>query len=173
MKRSADSDTTATTKEHFIMTRSIIQTALCILLALAAAAASAQSQTYTLDLPVTSQVTSNSCTAGEPVTLNGTLHLAYSFTTDADGVNHFSFNATNDLSGVGQASGAGYTVAGSSAYTVNTSDASAELYPDVRSDLVPRSSGVPLTLVQSLQLSADSSGTITAQILQQATQCAN
>ena len=118
-------------------------------------------------------MTSNSCAAGEPVTLNGTLHLAYSVTTDADGVNHFSFTAANDLNGVGQASGAGYTVAGSSAYTVNTTDASAELYPEVRSDLVPRSSGAPLTLVQSLQLSADINGTITAQIQQQATQCAN
>ena len=49
------------------------------------------------DLPVTDQLTVNTCSMGEPVTLNGTIHFSYSVTTDSTGVNHFAITAANQL----------------------------------------------------------------------------
>lgn len=158
------------THKFFTLTGGSVAMAILVF---SSAAASAQSNAYTVDVPVTAQATNNTCAAGEPVILNGAVHLQYGFTTDTDGVNHFSITATNDLNGVGQTSGASYKVAGSSEYTVNAGDPSAELYPDVKSDLTPLSSGTPLTLVQSMQITVDTSGNLTGQINQVATQCAN
>jgi hypothetical protein len=159
------------------MTRKLIPITLCAgalsLVAVSGNHACAQSQVYTLDLPVTAQTTTNTCTAGEPVILNGTVHLQYSFTTDSSGTNHFSITAANDLNGVGQTSGAAYKASDSSAYTINTSDSTAELNPDLKSDLIPQSAGTALTLVQMLQISMDTGGNFTGQISQNATQCAN
>jgi hypothetical protein len=159
------------------MTRKLIQTALSAgalsLVALSASHALAQSQVYMLDLPVTAQTTTNACTAGQPVILNGTVHLQYSFTTDSAGVNHFSITTANDLNGVGQISGAAYKASDSNVYTVNSSDPTAQLNPDLKSDLTPAAAGTPLSLVQTLQISMDTSGNLAAQIDQNATQCAN
>ncbi|MDQ1450926.1 MAG: hypothetical protein QOK38_792 [Acidobacteriaceae bacterium] len=143
------------------------------LVALSGSNAFAQSQVYALDLPVTAQTTTNTCTAGEPVILNGTVHLQYSFTTDPAGVNHFSITTANDLSGVGQISGAAYKASDSNVYTVNSSDPTAQLNPDLKSDLTPVAVGTSLSLVQTLQISMDTSGNLAAQINQNATQCAN
>jgi hypothetical protein len=164
-------------KEQSIMNRKIISPLVCagavFAIAFLGTYASAQSHVYAFDIPVASQTTTNSCAAGEPVILNGTVHLEDIFNTDADGVNHFSITVANDLNGVGQASGMGYRAADSTVYTVNTSDSSAELYPDLKSDLIPQSSGTPLTLLQSLQISMDTNGGLTGQVNQNASQCAN
>src|SRR5438045_8524591 len=83
---------------------------------------------YSSDAILSGQVTTNQCTAtGEPVSLSGTVHFQYSFTTDSNGVNHFSISAASNLTGVGQTSAASYSASDSSSYTVNSSDSSAVL----------------------------------------------
>ena len=139
---------------------------------LCAAGALAQSAvTNTYDLGVTDQLTVNTCSMGEPVSLNGTIHLSYSVSTDSSGVNSFTVTAANNLAGVGQKSGAGYVAGDSSDYNSNTTDSSADMTVDLKSDLTPQGGGVGLTLVQSLHLVVDTSGNISAQVVSSATGC--
>jgi hypothetical protein len=139
---------------------------------LCAAGALAQSAvTNTYDLAVTDQLTVNTCSMGEPVSLNGTIQLSYSVTTDSSGVNYFTVTAANNLTGVGQKSGAGYVAADSSAYNSNTTDSSADMTVDLKSDLNPQSGGIGLTLAQTLHIVLDTTGNVSAQAINNATSC--
>ena len=127
---------------------------------------------YSSDAILSGQVTTNQCTAtGEPVSLSGTVHFQYSFTTDSNGVNHFSISAASNLTGVGQTSAASYSASDSSSYTVNSSDASADLTVNMKSDLVSQRSGAGLSLVQTLHMTVNTSGNVTGQVVQSTTQC--
>jgi len=64
-------------------------------------------QAVTQDAPITNQVTINTCN-GDTVTLNGTLHSEMMFSTNPNGMTHFSLNASSHLTGVGTPSGASY-----------------------------------------------------------------
>lgn len=65
-----------------------------------------QPQVFSTDSYVDGQVTTNQCSsAGEPASLNGNLHADMTFTTDSEGVNHFSIAVSNNLNGTGQNSG--------------------------------------------------------------------
>ena len=83
--------------------------------------------TYTA--PVTNLTTTNNCSVGEPVALNGTVQISYQVTTDSNGVNHFTITASNNLNGLGQTTGTSYVAGDSSDYNVNSSQASAEATP--------------------------------------------
>lgn len=131
------------------------------------------SQVYSFDVPITSQTTVNSCTTAEPVVLNGSVHFEYTFTTDSNGVNYFKITPSNSLKGLGQNTGNAYTVSDSNTYTVTSDDSSATLNVDLQSDLTPEGSGVLLTLVQTLKITVDTSGNISGEVTQNATQCAN
>ena len=125
----------------------------------------------TYDLPVTDQLTVNTCSMGEPVTLNGTIHFSYSVTTDSTGVNHFAITAANQLTGVGKNSGLPYVADESDEYDSNNDDPSADVTVELKSDLKPQSGGAGLTLVQSLQIVVDTTGNISAQVVSNATSC--
>jgi hypothetical protein len=145
-----------------------------VLLVLAAAAFGQSTPvTNSYDAYVDNQATVNQCSIGEPVVLNGTVHLDYSVTTDNQGVNHFAIQATNNLTGAGQKTGTSYVADDSDHYTSNNDDASADLTVELKSDLQSQGSAPSLALVQGLHIVADATGNITAQIVSNATSCGN
>jgi hypothetical protein len=144
---------------------------LGILLGAAVALAQSTPVTNSYDLSVTDETTVNSCSVGEPVALNGTVHLDYSVTTDTSGANHFAIAAANNLSGVGQKTGAAYAANDSEDYTSNTTDGSADLTVELKSDLKSQAGAPALTLVQSLHIVVDTIGNISAQVVSNTTSC--
>ena len=147
-----------------------------LLLAMAVCAPPAFTQssppTYSYDTAITNQVTVNSCAAGEPVSLNGTLHLQYSFTTDATtGVNQFNITASNNLVGVGQNTGTNYLASDSGEYIVSSTQQSTEATVELKANLVSQGSAPSMTLVQTLDITVDTSGNISAQVTGNTTQC--
>jgi hypothetical protein len=127
--------------------------------------------TYTYTAPVTNQTTVNNCSVGEPVALNGTVQISYQFTTDSNGINHFSITASNNLNGLGQTTGTSYVAGDSSDYNVNSSQALAEATVELKSDLVSQGLAPNLTLVQTLHVVVDTTGSISAEVVDNVTQC--
>jgi hypothetical protein len=127
--------------------------------------------TYTYTASVANQTTVNNCSVGEPVALNGTVQISYQFTTDTNGVNHFTITASNNLNGLGQTTGTSYVAGDSSDYNVNSRQASAEATVELKSDLVSQGSVPTLTLVQTLHLMVDTTGNISAEVVDNVTQC--
>jgi len=127
--------------------------------------------TYTYTESVTNQMTVNNCTVGEPVALNGTVQITYQFTTDNNGVNHFAITASNNLNGLGQTTGTSYVTSDSSDYNVNSGQASAEATVELKSDLVSQGSAPNMTLVQTLHVIGDTTGNVSAEVVENATQC--
>jgi hypothetical protein len=126
--------------------------------------------TYQIDVLVSNQVTTNQCSsAGEPVSLNGNMHAEMTFTIDSSG-NRFSIAVSNNLNGTGQNSGLTYTAQDSNSYTINTGDVAGDITVEFRSDLNP-ASGAGMTLIQTLHLSADTSGNIGLEVKDNSTQC--
>jgi hypothetical protein len=128
---------------------------------------------YTYTAPVANQTTVNNCSVGEPVALNGTVQISYQFTTDSNGVNHFTVTASNNLNGLGQTTGTSYVASDSSDYNVNSSQASAEATVELKSDLVSQGSAPSMTLVQALHITLDNAGNISAEVADNVTQCGN
>ncbi len=129
--------------------------------------------TYAYTAYVDNQTTVNSCSAGEPVALNGTVQFSYQVTTDSAGVNHFAITAANNLTGVGQTTSTNYVASESDDYSSNGTDPSADLTVELKSDLRSQGSAPSLTLVQSLHLVVDTSGNISAQVVSNTTGCGN
>ena len=128
--------------------------------------------TYKIDVPVSSQVTSNQCSsAGEPVSLNGNMHAEMTFTTDSSGTTSFSITVSNNLNGTGQKSGLAYSAQDSNSYTINTGDVAGDITVEFRSDLTPVGGGASMTLIQTLHLSADTTGNLGLEVTDNTTQC--
>jgi len=139
---------------------------------LVSTAAFAQSPLNATDIAIANQVTVNQCSAGEPVALNGTLHVQYSVSTDpSSGANLFSISASNNLSGVGQTSGAQYAAADSGDYTVSSTQSSAEATVELKADMVPQGAGTAMSLTQQLHITVDTAGDLTVQVLGNTTSC--
>src|SRR5262249_52193951 len=127
--------------------------------------------TNTFTAYVDSQATVNNCSAGEPVALNGTVVFSYQVSTDSTGANQFSVTATNNLTGVGQTTGTGYVAADSNDYASSTSDSSKDMTVELSSDLKSQGNAPSMTLVQTLHITMDTSGIISADILGNASNC--
>ncbi len=149
--------------------------ALCIsLLAICAPGAFGQSSTplNVTDVAVQNQVTVNTCSAGEPVALNGDVNVQYSVGTDPNtGANLFFVTASNNLTGVGQTTGSQYAAADSGDYTFSSNQTSTEATVQLKADLTPQSTGTAMTLVQQLQISVDTVGDLTVQLLGNTSSC--
>jgi hypothetical protein len=135
------------------------------------AAMPAFAQSYPGTVTVQNQVTTNNCSAAEPVALSGNLNLQYSFSTDSNGVNHFTVDVANSLTGVGQNSGGTYTAGDSNQYQVDSSQPTGELTVEFRSDLAPQNGGTGMTLIQSLDITVDTGGNINGTVLSNTTTC--
>ena len=146
-----------------------------LLLALAAGAPAVFAQSapsFASDLYLDSQVTTNTCSAGEAVTLSGNVHVQYSVSVDSTtGKNLFAITASNNLTGVGQSTGTVYLAGDSSDYNVSSSQSSTEATVEFKTDLVSQGAAPSMTLVQTLHLLLDTGGNITIDIPQNATQC--
>jgi hypothetical protein len=145
---------------------------LLLALLLCAAGAFAQSGTSaSYDIDLSDQVTVNTCSAGEPVALNGTVHVQSSVTTESTGVNNFTVSVANNLTGIGQTTGTSYVAADSDEYSSNTSDASVDITVELRSQLKSLGTTPNLMLVQLLHITADTSGNLSAQVVSSTTGC--
>ena len=76
-----------------------------LLLTAGGALAQSTPTTISYDINVADQVTANTCSAGEPVSLNGTVHVQSTVATDSSGVNSFTVTAANNLTITSTASG--------------------------------------------------------------------
>jgi len=131
-----------------------------------------QSPAYTTTLQ--NQLTTNSCSAGEVVALNGTISYQVAVTTDpTTAANTFTITVSNNLNGVGQTTGTNYAASDSSDYIVSSSKPSTEAIVEFKSDLTSQGSAPSLTLVQTLDLVVDVSGNVSAQVTGNNTQCGN
>src|SRR6266567_5055202 len=144
---------------------------LALLLGVGTALAQSAPVTNSYDLIVTDQKTVNTCSPGEPVSLNGMMHFSYSVSTDSSAVNHFSVTVANNLTGVGQNTGTYYAANDSDQYNSNNDDASADLTVELKSDLKSQGSTSGMTLVQSLHIVVDTTGNISAQVVGNSTSC--
>jgi hypothetical protein len=127
--------------------------------------------TNSYDAAISKQVTVNQCSMGEPVALDGVLHVSYSVSTDSSGTNQFTVTAANDVTGSGQKTGIAYAASDSANYNSSTTDSSADMTVDLKSDLQPQGSAPGLTLVQSLHIVVDTSGNISAEVVSNTTGC--
>ena len=112
-----------------------------------------------------------SCSTGEPVALDGTVHIEASINTDSSGVNHFALVAAGNLMGSGQTTGTVYTASDSDNYNPDVDDPSADLTVELKSDLKPQGSTSTLMLVQMLHIVVDATGNISAQVVSNSTSC--
>lgn len=137
------------------------------LLLFSAAAFGQASNSYDVNLSAVGAV--NQCSIGEPVALSGMVHVSYSVTNN-NGVNQYAITAVNDLTGVGQKSGATYLAGDSDDYSSNNDDPSADVTVELKSDLKPQG-GTAMTLVQDLHIMVDTMGNITAEVVSNTTSC--
>ncbi len=154
-------------KSHFRIPGFVV----ALLVALITPAALGQS-TYSTDVNV-NQTAATTCSSGEAVTLNGNLHFAYSFTTDATtGINTYRITVTGNLSGVGQATQTSYAGNASFAYGYPTTDSPALITAQLRYPLDSQGSAPGLTLNQTVNITVDISGNISASVASSSTTCA-
>lgn len=145
---------------------------ILLTLVVGAALAAAQSGGYSATLQ--NQLTTNSCSAGEPVALSGTMNYQVTVGTDPDsGANTFTIMASNNLAGVGQTSGTNYTASDSSNYVLSSTQSSTEATVEFKSDLTSQGSAPSMTLDQSLDIVVDTTGNISVQVTGNSTQCGN
>jgi len=129
---------------------------------------------YSYTTNVQNQTTTNNCSAGEPVNLNGTVQFSYQVSTDPTiGTNQFSITASNNLTGVGQTTAGNYTASDSADYVFSSSQPSTEATVQLKADLMSQGSAPSMTLVQTLDIVVDTSGNISAQVTDNSTQCGN
>ena len=154
------------------MLQGSIRAVFLVPLLLCAAGALGQSAvTNSYDINLNNQVTVNSCSSGEPVALDGTVHIDASVNTDSAGMNHFALTAIGNLMGSGQTTGSAYTAGDSDDYSSDVDDPSADLTVELKSDLKPLGSSSSLTLVQTLHIVVDATGNISAQVVSNSTSC--
>jgi hypothetical protein len=133
---------------------------------------SAAQNVYSYNIYLDNQVTTNTCSAGEPVALTGNLNFQYSFQTDSSGNHTFSITVANSLNGLGQSSGASYRAADSNTYTSTSADSSSELIVDFKSLLASQTGAtVNMNLIQTLDITVDTSGNVSAQVTANNTDC--
>jgi len=147
---------------------------MAVLLTLVTCVGSAIAQAPASTSTLQNQVTTNNCSAGEPVALSGTVSYQVSVSTDpTNGANTFTVTASNNLTGVGQTTGTSYVASDSSDYIVSSTQPSTEATVDFKSDLTSKGSAPTLTLIQTLDMVVDVSGNVSAQVTSNNTQCGN
>jgi Tfp pilus assembly protein PilX len=151
------------------MKRILALAALAI--AMTSTLATAQSTT---DVAV-NDTASTSCPSGEAVALNGVLHLAFTSTTDAaTGINNYQIAVLSDISGTGQATQTDYAGENASfGYNFPTTDSPAQISLQLGSRLFSKGAAPSLQLTQTLNITADTAGHISASTAGSNTQCAN
>ena len=145
---------------------------ILLTLVVSAVFAAAQSGGYSATLQ--NQLTTNSCSAGEPVALSGTMNYQVAVGTDPDsGANTFTISVSNNLAGVGQTTGGSYAASDSGNYILSSTQPSTEATVEFKTDLTSQGSAPSLTLDQTLDIVVDTTGNISVQVTGNSTQCGN
>jgi hypothetical protein len=155
-----------------IKASAILMLVWAVAAAVPAAFGQAASPLNIVSVPIANQVTVNQCSAGEPVALNGTVNVQYSVGTDSNGNNLFYVTASNNLTGVGQSTTAQYAAADSEDYILSSSQSSTMGTVQLKSDLAPQGGGgTDMTVIQQLQISVDTVGDLSVQVVSNTTSC--
>jgi hypothetical protein len=160
-------------EDEFMRNRSEILSVLLtavVFAVLSAPVALAQSST---DVSV-NQTAATTCSSGEPVAVSGNLHFAYSFTIDSTtGINTYHIAIASNLSGGGQATQTNYVGDNASfAYDFPTTDSPAQITLQLGSRLFSQGSAPSLTLSQTVNITVDTAGNISANVPSSSTTCA-
>jgi len=75
------------------------------------------------------------------------------------------------LTGVGQTTSTSYLAGDSNDYAASTADTSKDMTVELSSDLKSQGSAPSMTLVQTLRITVDTSGNITASVADNTTSC--
>ena len=145
--------------------------------ALAASAALAQASGGTYDLAV-NQTASTTCSAGEPVALSGKLHLELSVTTITDTTTSpatliyvYQVMISSDLSGVGQTTQSNYIASTGYSGGSQSTSSPAQFTVALRYGLDSQGTAPSLMLNQTVDITADNTGKISATLLNSSTDC--
>jgi len=140
-----------------------------IALVLCASAMQAQSA---IDVSV-NQSAPTSCTSGEDVALSGSLHFVYSFTMDSTtGINTYNVAIASNLAGAGQATQTSYTGENAFfAYNFPTTDSPAQISLQLGSRLFSQGSAPSLNLIETVNITVDTAGNISATVPSSSTTC--
>jgi len=123
---------------------------------------------------VVNQTATANCAAGEPVALSGGLHLAYTFTTDSTtGITTYHVAIASNQSGAGQTTQTNYVGDDASfAYDFPTTDSPAQITLQLGSRLFSQGSAPSLMLSQTVNITLDTAGNISANVPSSSTTCA-
>jgi hypothetical protein len=156
---------------------SILVIGLAGWIAIATAGAQGQARSATYDLAV-SQTAPTTCSAGEPVALNGRMQFEASVSTVTDTTTSpptviytYQTSIASDLSGVGQTTGTNYTASTAYSGGSQSTTSPARFTVVVRYGLDSQGSAPSLMLNQNLQLTVDDTGRIGATLLSNSTDC--
>ena len=155
----------------------IFATGIVAWLALPASRAVAQASSGASDVAVNETV-STTCSAGEPVTLTGNLHLDLSVTTTTDTttvpptpVYVYQVTISSDLSGVGQTTKAGYVASTGYSGGSQSTGSPAQFTVALRYGLDSHGAAPSLMLNQTANITADNMGKISATLVNISTDC--
>ena len=123
-------------------TKHIMLTLTFVILAMVMCSPAAFAQAVTQDTPITNQLITNECNS-EPVLLNGTLHSEMMFSTNPNGMTHFSWNATTHMTGVGQITGVNYVANDTTHLETNTQGSSQEQSVNTKIKLISQGPQTP------------------------------
>ena len=118
------------------------------------------------------QTASTTCSAGESVALSGNLHVQVSTAADPNGGTRYEIGMSSSLTGVGQSTQASYSGSGSYGYGFTTLDSPAQVTLELGTPLKSQGSAPDLRLSQSVSITVDSSGSVTASVASSSTDCA-
>src|SRR5690242_8875188 len=92
--------------------------------------------------------------------------------TDTNGNNLFYVTASTNVTGIGETTAVQYAAADSEDYTLSSGQSSAEATVQLKADLVPQGGGgTAMTLVQQLQITVDTVGDLTVQLVSNSSTC--
>ena len=118
------------------------------------------------------QTASTRCSASEPIALSGNLHMQVSAAPDPSGGMRYEISMSSSLTGVGQSTQASYSGSGSYGYGFTTLDSPAQVTLELGTPLKSQGSVPDLRLSQSVSITVDSSGRVTASVTSSSTDCA-
>jgi len=143
---------------------------ILILASLLLLCAGALGQAVVTDTSVTDQMLVNECNS-EMVLLNGTLHQETTFSTTPSGNTHTSLNATIQLNGYGQISGAYYVAKESIHQETNTKGIAQEQFFGTKIRLVAQGPTPDMMDRATLHLVIDKSGNVKMDISKHQISC--
>jgi hypothetical protein len=149
------------------------QTVMATMFAIASVAfcsSAALGQAVVTDTQLTDQTYNNECN-GEQVLLNGTLHQETTFSTTPNGNTHTSLNATIQLNGYGQTSGAYYVAKESTHNETNTKGLAQEQFFSTKIRLVAQGPTVDMVDRATLHVVIDKNGVVKTDISKHQISC--